>query len=262
MREHDRTLLLDTIREAGALARRYFENGAKAWNKAKGDPITEADLAVDGLIKARIGTARPEDGWLSEESRDDPKRLSARRLWIVDPIDGTIAFIKKRPHFTVSMALIEAGVPVLGAVLNPMLDELFEAELGGGARLNGAPIEVSAQPTIEGCRILGPRDLFAYPGWPEPWPPSMQIENRNSIAYRLALVAAGRFDAMLALSRKREWDVAAGDLILREAGGCITTHKGEILRYNQPDPFVPSLVGAGPQLHKAILGKVHQLALG
>ena len=261
MREPDRALLLETIREAGALARHYFEAGAKAWSKAKGDPITEADLAVDALIKSRINAARAGDGWLSEESRDDPERLTRKRVWIVDPIDGTIAFIKKRPHFTVSIALVEDGVPVLGAVINPMLDELFDAEAGGGARLNGAPIRVSDRARIADCRMLGPRDLFSHPSWPEPWP-AMQIENRNSIAYRLALVAAGRFDAMMALSTKREWDVAAGDLILREAGGRITTHTGAVLRYNQPDPFVVSLVGAGPRLHSAIIGKVQQLSLG
>jgi len=260
LREPDRALLLDTIREAGALARHYFEAGAKAWSKAKGDPITEADVAVDNLICARIAAARPGDGWLSEESRDDPARLARKRVWIVDPIDGTLAFIKKRPHFTVSIALVEAGTPVLGAVFNPMLGELFEAEAGGGARLGGVPIKVSSQPVIEGCRMLGPRDVFTHPIWPEPWP-AMQIENRNSIAYRLALVAAGQFDAMMALTKKREWDVAAGDLILREAGGLITTHKGEILRYNQPDPIVPSLVGAGTALHAEIMGKVGQIRL-
>jgi myo-inositol-1(or 4)-monophosphatase len=251
---------MDTIREAGALARHYFETGAKSWSKPKGDPITEADLAVDGLIKARIDAARPEDGWLSEESHDDLERLARKRVWIVDPIDGTLAFIKKRPHFTVSIALIEDGAPVLGAVFNPMLSELFEAEAGGGARLNGAPIQTSDRGQLEGCRMLAPRDLFAHPGWAEPWP-AMQIENRSSIAYRLSLVAAGQFDAMLALSRKREWDVAAGALILSEAGGCITTHFGKELRYNQPDPFVPSLVGAGPRLHEAIIGKVQQVEL-
>lgn len=261
MREPDRRLLIETIREAGALARRYFEAGAKTWSKAKGDPITEADLAVDRLIQTRIAAARPEDGWLSEESRDDPARLDRKRVWIVDPIDGTIAFIKKRPHFTISIALVEAGAPMLGAVLNPVLDELFEAEAGGGARLNGTPIRVSAHAAIEDCRMLGPRDVFTHPSWPEPWPP-MQIENRNSIAYRLALVASGRFDAMMALSRKREWDIAAGDLILREAGGMITTHRGDVLRYNRPDPFVPSLIGAGPKLHGAIMAKVRHLPPG
>ena len=260
MREPDRALLLDTIREAGALAKHYYESGAKTWSKAKGESITEADVAVDNLIRTRIGTARPEDGWLSEETQDDPRRLSCKRVWIVDPIDGTIAFIKKRPHFTVSIALIEDGAPVLAAVFNPILDELFEAEAGAGARLGGAPITVSSQPAIAGCRILGPRDMFEHPAWPEPWPP-MQIENRNSIAYRLALVAAGQFDAMLALSHKREWDVAAGDLILREAGGRITTHSGAVLRYNQPEPMVRSLVGAGALLYTQIMDKVGQLQL-
>jgi myo-inositol-1(or 4)-monophosphatase len=260
LREHDRALLLSTIREAGALARQYFEAGAKAWSKAKGDPITEADLAVDALIKRRIAAARPQDGWLSEETRDDPARLARRRVWIVDPIDGTIAFIKKRPHFTVSIALVEDGAPILGAVFNPVLDELFEAGAGEGARLNDASIRVGDRAALEGCRMLAPRDVLAHPDWPEPWPP-MEIENRNSIAYRLALVAAGRFDAMMVLSRKREWDVAAGDLILREAGGHLTTHTGADLRYNQPDPFVPSLVGAAPILHEAIIGKVQALSL-
>lgn len=256
----DRDLLLETVGDAGALARHYFEHGAKNWTKAKGEVVTEADIAVNTLIRERIARARPEDGWLSEETRDDPDRLTRARVWIVDPIDGTIAFVKKRPHFTICIALVVDGVPALSAVFNPVLNELFEAEHARGARLNGAPLRVSEQSTLAGCRMLGSREMFNYPGWPQPWP-EMTIENRNSTAYRIALVAAGQFDATMALASKHEWDVAAADLILREAGGMITNHQGEPLKYNKAVPLLTSVVAAGSSLHMALLDRVRHISL-
>lgn len=256
LRSADKALLLETIQAAGMLAKRYFETGAKSWVKDKGEPVTEADIAVDATVREALARARPDDGLLSEETADSATRLEKPRVWLVDPIDGTRAFIKGKPHFAVSIALVEDGRPVLGAVFNPVLDELFAAEEGRGATLNGTPLAVSGHATVEGCRMLGARDMFEHPAWPERWP-TMTIENRDSIAYRMALVASGAFDGALALSKKREWDLAAADLLVREAGGLVTTHLGDTLTYNGATPLHPSMVCAGPLLHAQLLARVN-----
>src|SRR5262249_26501094 len=154
-------------------------------------------------------------------------RLQTRRVFIVDPIDGTVAFMKGRPHFTICAAVVESGRPVTGVVLNPARDECFTAEKGKGAHLSGAPVHVGTRRDIQGCRLLGNRALFAD------WPP-MQIESFSSIAYRVALVAAGQFDAMVSLTAKRDWDLAAADIILTEAGGKLVDLDGKAPLYNGP----------------------------
>jgi myo-inositol-1(or 4)-monophosphatase len=201
---------------------------------------------------------------LSEESIDNTERQGTAKTFVVDPIDGTIAFLKGRPHFTISIAIVENGRPVEGVVLNPITGECFAASAGCGATLNGATIHTSDCDRIEGCRMLSAKSLFDHPGWSvppnRPWPP-MQIEQRNSIAYRLALVAAGQFDATLALSSKHDWDLAAGDLILHEAGGFVTDHQGATMRYNHPTPIQRSMVGAGPKLHALLIDHLRQVKL-
>ncbi len=256
----DLLLIRAAIHEAGLIARRYFKEGAKSWKKAGGSPVTQADLAIDQLLHQRLRAARPEFGWLSEETEDDRERLGRKRVWVVDPIDGTWAFIRGKPHFTVSIGLVEDGRPVAGAVYNPALEELFEAEAGRGAWLNGAPIHVSTTDRLEGCRMLGALDVFRHASWQPPWP-SMQIESRNSIAYRMVLVAAGQFDAAVSLSHKQDWDLAAADLIVSEAGGCVTTHDGAPLRYNSHSARHRSLICAGPALLPRILERTAALAL-
>ncbi len=187
-----------------------------------------------------------------------------RGCFIVDPIDGTIAFLKGRPHFTISVAVVEAGRPVSGAVHNPMTMECFLAAEGAGARLNGEPIHVSTQAAIAGCRMLAPKSAFADPMWAEPpatpWP-DMTVETRSSIAYRMALVACGSYDAMLSLSAKHDWDLAAGDLIVREAGGLASDRTGVALRYNRAATIQPSVVCAGPALHAELLTKLAPIPL-
>ena len=139
--------------------------------------------------------------FLSEESADAFDRRNAPRTWIVDPIDGTRAFLRGDPHFTICVALVEDGKALLAAVYNPATDEFFEAEAGKGTLLNGKPVQASAQGDLENCRILGGQGLFNHPGWPRPWP-DMQIGYRNSTNYQMALVASGEADAMLAITRK------------------------------------------------------------
>lgn len=248
-------------REAGAVAMRFFLTDHKQWSKAHDNtPVTEADIEVNDLLHKRLGTARPSYGWLSEETEDDSSRLTQERVWVVDPIDGTRAFAKGKPHFVISVALVEEGRPVLGVLFNPATDEFFEAKEGHGAFLNGAPIHVSGASTIEGCRMAAFAPMFKHPAWSEPWP-EMEILERNSVAYRVALVASGAADAALALNGKSDWDLAAADIILHEAGGRMTAHDGTTFYYNRHSTRHPSLLAAGPALHEAIFAKVGAIRL-
>lgn len=262
MPEADLALIVRAAREAGAIAKKYFGGSYKKWDKGAGEPVTEADLAVDSFLSKTLRIARPGYGWLSEETADNPSRLERENVFVVDPIDGTIGFVKGKPQFTISIAVVRDGRPRAGAIFNPITEECFSAEEGKGAHLNGARIHVSARGEIEGCKMLATKALFTYPFWEQPplspWPP-MEIETRSSIAYRMALVAAGQFDAMLALSTKHDWDLAAGDIIVREAGGRASDARGNDLRYNGPVPHQRSVVAAGPALHERLLEKMRPL---
>jgi myo-inositol-1(or 4)-monophosphatase len=249
----DLALLTDTVRQAGAIARRYFEGSVKSWSKKGGSPVSEADLAVDHYLREHLRAARPVYGWLSEETPDDPARLKAPHVFVVDPIDGTIAFLKRRPHFTVCAAVVAAGRPVAGVVYNPMTDEMFAAQAGGGAFRNGKPIQVSRRGGLEGSAMLGNRDSFSR----APWPP-LHVQNRNSVALRLAMVAEGAADAAVSLTAKCDWDLAAADIIVSEAGGRISDRQGSPLLYNQVRPVQPTLIAAGPLLHGEILALLRQ----
>jgi myo-inositol-1(or 4)-monophosphatase len=260
----DLALIERAVREAGDIARRYFGGHYKSWDKGKGQPVTDADIAVDRFLHDALIAARPDYGWLSEETRDDPARLTRAHVFVVDPIDGTVAFIKGRPHFTIAVAVVADGRPAAAAVFNPITEECFTAALGAGAHLNGESIHVSARAEIGGCRMLGDKATFAHPGWAvapnAPWP-AMHIETRSSIAYRMALVAAGQFDAALALSAKHDWDLAAADLIVSEAGGIVTGHRGAVLRYNGPVPIQRTMLCAGPALHARLIEKLMHVKL-
>jgi myo-inositol-1(or 4)-monophosphatase len=256
----DLALILEAAQAAGALALDMKRQGVKRWDKGGGQPVTEADIAVDTLLKESLGAARPDYGWLSEETADDPARLARERLFVVDPIDGTIAFMKDRPWWAVSIAVVEAGRPIAGVVFAPEADHLYSAELGGGAFRNGEPIRPSATAALEDCAMAGDANMFRHPAWPRPWP-EMRVQARNSLALRSVLVADGQFDAAMALSAKSEWDIAAADLICREAGAWIGDHKGRDFAYNKPDPRIPSLVCAAPGITELILERVRPIDL-
>jgi myo-inositol-1(or 4)-monophosphatase len=218
--------------------------------------VTNADLAVDKQLRSELLSARPNYGWLSEETADDRSRLSSRRAFVVDPIDGTIAYVKDRPYWAVSVAVVEDGQPVVGVLHVPAMGETFVAEAGAGARLNGEPIRTPDRSSLDGAALLADARYLRRPGWPEPWPEDLRIETRNSVAYRMALVACGGFDAVVAISAKCDWDLAASDLIVREAGGLATDHLGRGFAYNQASVHKRSLVCAGPELHALILKRV------
>ena len=259
--EHaDLDLVVSALREAGEIARSGFAGAPQVWEKSKGNPVTETDIAVDRHLARVLGTARPDYGWLSEETTDQPERLSRRRLFIVDPIDGTLAFIKRKPEFVICVAVVEDGVPVASGVFNPITDEMYTASIGDGSFLNGNRLAVSTRNTLPGCRMLVARDVIEHKAWPEPWP-AMDVGKRASIAYRMALVASGQYDCMMALSTKQEWDTAAATLVVQEAGGLVTSHAGEELLYNQSQPLHRSIVCAGPVLHKAIMARTDKIKL-
>jgi myo-inositol-1(or 4)-monophosphatase len=258
--EEDYALLKQAVEAAGALALASFRTELKVTRKPDGTEVSEADLAVDALLKRELLGPRPDYGWLSEETPDDAKRLALRRVWMVDPIDGTNAFLRHVPEWTVSAALVEDGVPVIGIVFNPAKGEFFHAIRGHGAFLNEAPIHVSDKSTLEGARLIASGGLFKKPIWKEPWP-EVQSSWVNSVAYRLALVAVGRADATISLSAKSEWDLAAATLLVEEAGGAITDHRGEALRYNRVVPRYLSLVASPPELHARLIERTSRIDL-
>jgi myo-inositol-1(or 4)-monophosphatase len=253
----DTELLVAALHDAGVIARRYFNGTFKTFRKEAGDPVTEADLEIDAYLKERLHAARPDYGWLSEESEDDLSRLSASRTFVVDPIDGTYGFVKRRPHFTIVAAVVENGRPVSAAIYNPISDEMYEAAKGDGARKNGKPVEISSYGELAGARFLAARSLLDSAHGDAPWPEGITTESRASIAYRMALIAEGAFDAMISLSQKSDWDLAAGDLIVHEAGGCVTTAEGETLIYNRrTPPRQGSVICAPPELHRRLVERL------
>lgn len=253
----DLNLLVSAARAAGQLALEFQAKGYKIWEKPGHGPVTEADLAVDAQLKAALCAARPEYGWLSEETADTPDRLTAHRLFVVDPIDGTRAYIRRKPYFAVSLAVVVEGRPVAGVVFNPARDELYAAALGAGATLNGSAIAVSARDDLAGARLVGSIDMFRSPLWPTPWPP-VEVAGSNSIAYALCQVASGTHDGSVSLTGKSDWDIAAADLIVAEAGGLASTHLGEAFVYNRPATRHRNVVSAGPALHGRLLEKLRE----
>jgi myo-inositol-1(or 4)-monophosphatase len=230
-----RDRLIEAADEAGSMALQYFHLGertsARVDYKPGNSPVTEADLAVDAFLRTRLGAIFPDAGWLSEETADEPSRLDRASLLIVDPIDGTRAFLTGDPRWAVSIALIRDGRPIAGVVHAPALAETYAAASGCGAALNGAKIRVSPRPTLADARIAGPKPMVESIARAAKvcfdWQPKIP-----SLAYRMALVACGVLDLALASEKSHDWDIAAGDLILEEAGGRLVETAGAPLRYN------------------------------
>ncbi|RKF16266.1 3'(2'),5'-bisphosphate nucleotidase CysQ [Roseovarius spongiae] len=250
---NDLPLLVAAAREAGETARRFTGASARRWDKPGGaGPVTEADLAVNEVLAARLRDARPGYGWLSEESEDGAGRLDASRVFIVDPIDGTRSFIEGSRAWAHALAVAEGGVVRAAVIYLPMMDKLYAAAEGQGATLNGTPLRASARTELEGASVLGAKPAYEPRNWRVPVP-GFRRAYRPSLAYRLACVAEGRFDSMLTLRPTWEWDVAAGDLILREAGAVTSNRRGGALRFNNPVPQVDGILAANPLLHAAML---------
>lgn len=245
----DLALLVEAAREAAALMLDMRE-GVRTRAKADGSPVTDADLAVDALLKRRLLGARPHYGWLSEETADDPARLERERVFVVDPIDGTTAYIRDRPWFCTAVAVVERGRPIAGVVLAPQTGELFAAAAGRGATRNGETIRAATTATLDDARLCGDATLFRPPRWP-----ALEFVDRNAIAYRMALTAAGEVDATVSPTPKWEWDIAAGALIAAEAGAAVTDAQGAPLAFNGASARLPGLVCCAPALLTAILAR-------
>jgi myo-inositol-1(or 4)-monophosphatase len=246
-------LLEAAAREAGALARDLAGQKLEVHSKGPLGPVTNVDFAVDALLAEKLLTARPDYGWLSEESPDDhARRIGKARTFIIDPIDGTAALVGRSPQWTISIGLVEGEAAFAGAIYNPMTDEMFVGAVGHGATLNGRPARASLRDQLEGARIIGQANRFAARKWPTPWP-RLEIIERQSIAYRMALVGGGFGDAALLFGYKNEWDIAAGAAIVEAAGGIVTDLWGDPLKLNQPDPRAPGVAATGAPLHPLII---------
>ncbi|MGQ4275241.1 3'(2'),5'-bisphosphate nucleotidase CysQ [Terrihabitans sp. B22-R8] len=242
----------EIIREAGDIALDFARDGAKKWTKGDSSIVTEADIKVDRFLQARLTELDPDIGWLSEETTDTPERLEHERVWVVDPIDGTRAFVEGVPVWVVSIGLVEHGRPVLGTIFNPTRDEMFEALSGSGARLNNEVLSASVHPEIRDARVIGPRTMMEGL---EGTGASVGIARAPyvyALAYRMASVAAGRVDAAIASTRAKDWDIAAADLILSEAGGALLELDGTLPIYNRPAPVHQPLIGAREPLNGAL----------
>jgi myo-inositol-1(or 4)-monophosphatase len=241
---------------AGTLARSMRGKNLKSWIKGKDSPVSDADIAADALLRERLTAAAPEYEWLSEESAEIAGKASHRRRWVIDPIDGTRAFINGQSDWSVSVALIEDGRPIAAAIFAPETGELFTAVAGGGAKRNDTTIVASTRDRLEGARIAGPRFVL------DKLQKSERFENMppiHSLALRFARVAAGGVDLAIASENSRDWDLAAADLILHEAGGTLTGANGVKIVYGRPDAQHPPLAACGLALHSAalaVLGKI------
>ena len=251
----DLTLLIDAALDAGRIAERHWTRDPQIWDKPGGHgPVTEADLEIDAMLRESLTAARPGYGWLSEETEDGAERLSRDRVFIVDPIDGTRSFIDGQKNFAHSLAVTRQGQVTAAVVYLPMLDRMFTAELGKGAALNGEPLAASGTRDEPSATVLASRPNFQ----PDHWPggvPTVHRSFRPSLAYRLALVGQGRFDGMITFRDSWEWDIAAGALIVSEAGGRISDRDNRALVFNNPRPLLPGVIAANRPIHTALMAR-------
>lgn len=246
---------------AGPIALSFWRADPKAWDKPdNAGPVTEADLAVDAALQDRLMAARSGYGWLSEESEADAARLDARRCFIIDPIDGTRAFIAGQQGFAHSLAVAEGDRIIAAVVHLPAMGLTFSAHADGPALMNGQPIGPSGA-GLAGARVLTYRSATDPEHWKGGRTPPFRREFRPSLAWRLCLVAEGRFDAALSVRHVWEWDIAAGSLIAQRAGAVATDRHGRAMRFNSPRATVDGMIVAGPRLHAAMLDAMERPVL-
>ncbi|MCK8484318.1 3'(2'),5'-bisphosphate nucleotidase CysQ [Aliiroseovarius sp. S2029] len=250
----DLSLLIAAAQDAGKIAARYFHGFADRWDKPGGlGPVTEADLAVDQMLREELTAARPNYGWLSEETEDGAERLKAEHVFIVDPIDGTRSFIEGSTTWAHSLAVARRGRVEAAVVYLPLRDKLYAAARDKGATLNGKSLAVSPRRDLEGATVLAAKPNFTPSRWINATVPPITRAFRSSLAYRLSLVGEGRFDAMMTLHPTWEWDVAAGSLIVEEAGGTVSDPARRPARFNNPVPQLSGMVAGATAIHDALL---------
>jgi myo-inositol-1(or 4)-monophosphatase len=218
------------------------------------DPVTEADRSLDAVLRKEL--LREGEGWLSEESVDDPIRLQRSRVWVVDPLDGTREFVKGIPEFCASIGFVENGRPVAGGIYNPATDETFLGSIDSGVIYNGKPAQCSQRSTLDGALILASRSEVKRGEWKAFENTALQVRPMGSVAYKLALVSVGLADATFTLTPKNEWDVVAGAALVRSAGGFVSTLEKTELTANRRDPLLSGLLASGPLLKDHLLALV------
>ncbi len=234
--------ITDVAIEAGQIAMHHWRGDFEQWEKSPGNPVSEVDMAIDAFLKAELARLDPEAGWLSEETADDPERLMRTRVWVVDPIDGTRDYVRGRPGWAVSIALVEAGRPIFGILEAPARSEQWVASLDGGATLNGLLLKASTCGSMKGARV--PADAL-----PKGDTDLVAVFKPNSIALRMAMVAADEADLVAALRWGSEWDIAAAALIATEAGAMVSDALGAPVRYNSTSGEAFGLLCCSPDLH-------------
>lgn len=244
------------LEAARAVFARFTPGAIDTEYKAGHDPVTEADRALDAVLRKEL--LRDGEGWLSEESVDDPVRLQKSRVWVVDPLDGTREFVQGIPEFCVSVGLVEDGRPVAGGIYNPATNETFLGSLDAGVTYNGTPAQPSQRNHLEGALVLASRSEVKRGEWKPFENAPFKIQPIGSVAYKLALVSAGLADATFTLTPKNEWDVTAGAALVASAGGYVATLDDLPLRCNNKSPLLRGLVASGPALRRELMALVQQ----
>jgi len=246
--------IADIAAEAGALAMARWQTDFARWEKSPGNPVSDIDLEVNALLHARLSALDPEAGWLSEETADSAARLSCSRLWVVDPIDGTRDYLRGRPGWSVSVALIEDGAAMIGVLDAPARGEIWRAVRGGGAWRNGVALQASDRTDLVGARV--PTDAL-----PKADRDLVVVDKPNSIALRIAMVAAGEADLVATARWGNEWDIAAAALIATEAGAIITDALGGALAFNTQAAEAFGILATAPGIHAAASARLRERAL-
>ncbi len=246
----DERLLADAVREAASVAMRHFREPLKVWGKPDGTEVSEADIATDEALAAILRSARPDYGWLSEEIGAG---ADGERRFIVDPIDGTAAFVKGEPEWTVVAAVVEGARPIAGAIFRPVTGRLYSAALGAGARRDGAPVTITDR-TLAGATVWAPMAAYRAAGLEANGVTRARFV--PSLALRLAMLVDGGLDGVVIKSGPHHWDLAAADLFVHEAGGTLTTLSGELLRYDTAETRHPPSVAGGAGLASALRERV------
>ncbi len=251
----ERELAERAARVAGAIVSRWYERGGGVAEKGPDNPVTGADLEANACIRALVAAAFPDDGWLSEETADSTERLRKRRVWVVDPLDGTKEFIQHIPEFCVSIALVEDARPVVAVEYNPVADRLYAAVRGQGTTVNGAPAHVSRTARVPDALVLASRSEDQRGEW-DAFKGLVRVKLTGSVAYKLAELAAGAGDATFTLTPKNEWDICAGSLLVEEAGGRVTDLHGAPLRFNQAMTLRAGMIASNGVLHAGLLALI------
>jgi myo-inositol-1(or 4)-monophosphatase len=244
------------LEAAREVLNRFTPGAIEAEYKAGHDPVTEADRAVDAVLKKCL--LRHGEGWLSEETIDDPSRLDKQRVWVVDPLDGTREFVQGIPEFCVSIAMVENGIPVAGGICNPATDELVLGSRDTGVTYNGKPAQPTQRTDLHGALVLASRSEVKRGEWKQFESAEFNIRPMGSVAYKLGLVAAGRADLTFTLVPKNEWDVAAGASLVESAGGWVLKLDHSPLRCNQKNPLISGLLAGAPRLRAPLLAMLER----